>query len=251
MPSSRTSIRGLTAAFAVTGAAIVTTAPAAQATIRIPHFAAYYYAAKIGVKGGAHQDASYPVGGPTGTVVDEHAQGSYSIDERFPSVILVASGRIPGGNPTGATSPKAVINGTWNNQGHTWEDVPKITVPYSCSGTISQQYSAAPQMRWSLSGSTFRFTLHVLLDPLTVLGQESCPGNAFYLSEVDIPAYTTTFSIPKRSAGRKTIVVAISGPLAKNRPPTNDCAYSATGACTFNTAWQGVIRLTLTRTIKL
>lgn len=227
----------------------MTAAPAAQATIRIPHLAAYFYSAKIGVKGGAHQDASYP---PSASgLVEEHVQGSYSIDESFPGVILVASGRIPGGNPTGATSPRAVINGTWSNQGSIWEEVPKITVPYSCSGTISQQYSAAPQMRWSLSGSAFHFTAHVLLDPLTVLGQQTCPGNAFYLSEVDTPAYTTTFSIPKRSAGRRTIVVAISGPLAKNRPPTNDCAYSATGTCTFNTAWQGVIRLTLKRTIKL
>ena len=91
----------------------------------------------------------------------------------------------------------------------------------------------------------------MLLDSLTVLGQQTCPGNAFYLSEVDIPAYTTTFSIPKRSVGRRTIVVAISGPLAKSRPPANDCSYSATGKCTFNTAWHGVVRLTLTRTITL
>jgi len=84
-----------------------------------------------------------------------------------------------------------------------------------------------------------------------VLGEQSCPGNALYLSQVDIPAYSTTFSIPKRNVGKKTIVVAVSGPLAKYRPPTNDCGYLAGGSCAFNTAWQGVIRLTRVRTIKL
>ena len=238
-------------ALGVAGAVFATPLPGAQARVRIPHFTAYYYAAKISVKGGAHQDASYPTGGASGTVVDEHAQGSFSIDDTFPSVVLVASGRIPGGNPSGSTGTKAVVNGTWTNQGNTWDDAAKTKVPYTCAGTIGQQYAAAPQMRWSLSGSAMRFNAHVLNDPLTVLGQQSCPGNAFYLSEVDTPAYSTTFSIPRRSLGRKTIVVAVSGPLGKYRPPVNECRYSAGGTCAFNTAWQGVIRLTRVRTLKL
>ena len=233
----------------IAGAAIATPVPGAQARIRIPHFAAYQYSAKISVKGGAHQDASYPPGA-SGSVVDERAQASYSIDEPFPGVILVASGKIPGGNPTRATAPKVVVNGTWTNQGNTWDDVAKAKMPYSCNGTIGQQYAAAPQLSWRRSGSAFRFTVHVLNDALTVLGQRSCPGNAFYLSEVDTPAYSTTFSIPKRSVGKKKIVVAVSGPLAKYRPPANDCRYSADGNCTFNTAWQGIVRLTRVRTIK-
>jgi hypothetical protein len=237
-------------ALALAGAALMAGAPAAQAKIAILHFTAYYYSAKIGVKGGAHQDASYPPG-VQGTVVEEHAQASYSIDESFPGVILVASGRIPGaGNPTRSTSPMAVVNGTWSNQGTTWDELSRTTVPYSCNGTISQQYGAAPQLRWSVTGSAFRFTAYVLLDPLTVLGQQACPGNAFYLSEVDTPAYQTTFSIPKRNVGKRTIVVNISGPLAAHRPPAADCSYSATGTCAFSTAWQGVIRLTRTRTLK-
>jgi hypothetical protein len=235
----------------VAGVAMATPAVGAQAKIQVPRFTAYYYSAKISVKGGAHQDASYPPGGPTGTVVDEHAQASYSVDDPFPSVVLVASGKIPGGNPTGATASNAVVNGTWTNQGATWDAVAKVNVPYSCNGTIGQQYGAAPQLRWKLSGATFRFTAHVLNDPLTVLGEQSCPGNAFYLAQVDVPAYSTTFSIPKRSVGKKTIVVTVSGPLSEHRPPASDCSYSVGGTCTFNTAWQGVIRLTRIRTIKL
>lgn len=244
-------MRGAAVAFGVAGAAIMTGVPAGQAKIQIPHFTAYSYSAKISVKGGAHQDASYPAGGPTGIVVDEHAQASFSIDDPFPGVILVASGKMPGANPTGSTGPAAVVNGTWTNQGNTWDEVANTKVPYSCGGTIGQQYSAAPQLRWTRSGSAFHFTAHVLNDSLTVLGEQTCPGNAFYLSQVDIPAYSTTFSIPMRSVGRKTIVVAVSGPLAHDRPPTNDCSYSASGTCTFNTAWQGVIRLTRTRIIRL
>jgi hypothetical protein len=72
-----------------------------------------------------------------------------------------------------------------------------------------------------------------------------------YLGQVDIPAYLTTFSIPAREFGRKTIVKAISGPLAEHRPPSHDCAYNAGASCTFNTTWHGVVRFTRIRTLKI
>jgi len=61
-------------------------------------------------------------------------------------VILVASGKIPGGNPTGATGLYAAVNGTWTNQGNTWDSVAEVKVPYSCNGTIGQQYEPSPQL---------------------------------------------------------------------------------------------------------
>ena len=240
---------GVLAAVATTVAAL---APAAQTRPVIPHFTIVFYTAKISIKGGAHQDqANAPTANTaSGLVVSEHAQGSYTVDTVFPEVTFVVSGTVPGGSPKLASARRVVVNGAWTNQGGTWDAVAKTTRPYTCSGTIGASGSGSPLLRWRKRASTLAFTAEVLHNLLTVNGQRSCPGNSFYLSQVDIPAYSTTFSIPMRELGRRTIVKSISGPLAVNRPPSHDCGYDATASCTFNTAWQGVIRFTRVRTVK-
>jgi hypothetical protein len=251
MQINRNRARRIGVGLAAAGSLLVLV-PAAQAKPRIPHYTAYTYKAKLSIKGGAHQDQSIApdANTPQGEVVNEHVVGSYSIDAHFQDVFFVVRGKLKAPHVTNA--PKAVVNGTWTNQGQTWNSVTKTTESYTCSGGIDSSVpGAGAEMRWRKRGSGLHFTVEALQTLLKVNGERSCPGNAFYLSQVDMPAYITEFSIPRGSIGNKTIVKSVSGPLAENRPPSDDCAYLSGATCTFNTTWQGVVRLTRVRKLKL
>ncbi len=223
-----------------------------NAAPRIPHFTMWIYKVTIGVKGGATLDGKYPPARPAdasrNSVLEEHWKGSFFVDTTFPSMTF-AVGQVPGNRNSFGDTQRAVINGTWTNSGTKWIDPDHgITGPFSCSGRIHSSIpSPSTVINVSKKGASLNFKLEVPADELTSPGD--CPstyGANGSMSYANGRAYVTKFSLSTRDLGKKTITKQISGPLANLAWHQYTC-----NRCTFTMAWHGVVKFTLTRTIKM
>jgi hypothetical protein len=215
----------------------------------------YIYKAKVAVKGGTTLSNAYSGTGAVGDVQHESSTGSFSVDATIRSLILY-TGKVPSNIPrTLGGGAATVINGTWSDQGEKWLDpVHGTKEPFTCGGTI---VSTAPPGNMDLKGrrsaSKVAFTLRTQTVQLTNKPPMSCPNGsrAASLGGIESDVYETTFSIPKSQIGRKTIVKAISGPLAKYRSYLAVVCGGNPGGCTYNMAWHGTVRFTRVRVFKI
>lgn len=221
--------------------------------VTIPHYTAYTYTAKVGVKGGLTMTNTLS-GSYNGDMVQESESGSYSIDGTIHS-LLFFSGKLPKGvGKSWNGYSQAVVNGSWSDQGTTWVDIDNnVTAPFTCNGTIN--LAVAPggmELSWKRSGSTLNFTLASSQSELEEVGSDACPNDSEvgWLQATDPTVYVTQFTLPASQIGRKTISLQASGPLAENRQFFLENCASATGT-NCNLTWQGTVQFTRARIMKL
>lgn len=236
----RSPLRSLALCGAVTALCALGGASAAEA-----RYALNEYRITVGVKGG--ENLSTDQGGIyTGDMVTEALSGSFTIEGRMTSSMLL-SGRPPARVPRafGAYSA-ATVNGTWSAQGTKWVDAPnKLTGPFTCAGTIAPSVAGQMQLSWKRTATAYRFTLDALQQELYHLGFDGCPNDTRTgpLQGASPDLYSTVFSIPRSQIGAKSISRQVSGPLAKNRIYwTQHCPGGSTNGCSF--AWQGTVKFT-------
>lgn len=240
-------------AIATIGALGAATAMSARPVL--PHYAMYFYKAKVSVKGGTNLSNSYSGTGSVGDVQHESSVGSFSVDGTI-NGMLFFTGKPPSSVPrTIDGGGVAVVNGTWSDQGEKWLDpVNGTTEPFTCDGTIA---STAPPGNMTFkairSASKIKFTLSMQTVQLTNKPPDSCPNDsrAPSLGGIEPDVYATQFSVPKSKIGQKTFVEKISGPLAENRSFLAVVCSGNSSGCTYNMAWQGVVRFTRTRVFKI
>jgi len=221
----------------------------------LPHYTIYFYKAKIGVKGGTTLSNTYSGTGAVGDVQHESSTSSLSVDGTISSLIFYV-GTVPRGVPrTLESGTPTVINGTWSDQGEKWLDpVHGTTEPFTCGGTIA---STAPPgnmiLKATRSASKVAFTLRTQTVQLKNKPPDNCPNDsrAASLGGIEPEVYETQFSIPKSKIGHKTIVETISGPLAKYRSFLAVVCSGNSSGCTYNMTWQGNIRFTRVRVVKV
>jgi hypothetical protein len=241
----------LALASAAAAAAALAIAPLAQAR-SITYVKLYTYSVKVAVKGGGTFDGAFPRdpgAARAGDVLEEHHQASYSLDARFPDAVFAPTKLRGYPATTGDTRP-TTVNGTWSTQGTKWVDPDHdVTAPFTCSGRLKTGTpSPATVLEYRRQTTSFRFTLEVLADELLRDGDcadvNGVRGNMLYANS---RAYEVRFTIPKSRFGTKTITKTISGPDAAQ--PWRQ--YTCDSTCTFSTAWQGVVRLTRKRVLRV
>jgi hypothetical protein len=225
---------------------------ASTAAPKIPHFTLWVYAMKVGTKGALTYDGHYyppsnPADASYGDVRDEHFVGSFSVDTTMRNLVF-AKGHARGvRNSLGDTEP-AVLNGTWTDGGTMFIDDRGDTKPFSCSGKVGTSVpTVSAVLNIKTTASTLNFKLEIPPDELTSHSEcadtNGIQGGMSYANNL---AYTTTFSISRSQLGRKTITKQISGPLHSLHWHQYECGQQ----CSFNLAWHGVVKLTLSRVIR-
>jgi hypothetical protein len=233
-------------------------AAALPARTAVPHanYTIYMYKAKVAVKGGTTLSNTYTSDiGAVGDVKQENAGGSFHVDGTITN-ILVYVGKVPKRFPLTTTAgASAVVNGTWSDQGRKWSDPSNgVTVPFTCGGKIA---AVTPQgavgVEATRGASSFKIRLAVETVELTDNPPGVCPNKseAQTLRRVDSDVYVTELLIPKSQMGEKTFVRQISGPLAKYRSELGGACSDNPSSCSFNMTWQGNVRFTRTRTIRI
>lgn len=245
-------LRALQAAAAITAAACLLSAGAAQA--RAPRYTLYTYKVTMGVSGAANLDANNPDAAEDHAVIQEHFTASYHLDGRFPYVVFV-TGKAPRGflaNKFDDTEA-VVLNGTWNDAGTEWIDYPaRVSGPFTCGGAVKKEvHGAGTELLYNKKGSKLNFRLYTLHSGL-ITTPDSCADTSGIDGGLQWPngyAYETPFSLPTSDIGRKSFSKTISGPLASlNWHQYSSCFSNP--RCNFTMAWQGVLRFTRTRVFK-
>lgn len=211
----------------------------------------YLYDLKVGMKGGAKLDGSYPeaiASGRTGEVVDEHFQASYSVDGRF-RLLSFPTAKVPGLPSTLGDTAPATVNGTWSNQGVKLLDpVLKTTGPFQCGGRIDAEVPPGTTVvEYRRTATRFRVTLTLPAAPLrSEPACSSADGAQGSMAYANGDAYKTVFTVKRSELGRRRITKTISGPVAGLPWRQYEC-----NRCTFSMAWQGTATLTLRRKTRL
>jgi hypothetical protein len=204
----------------------------------------------VGVKGG-ESNTGADLGNRDDYAATQALSGSLSVSGRMRDATFTPSSSTRGIPRTGNVTGRATVNGTWSMQGAKWVSYrDRTTTQFTCAGTMGLTVQPQMSLSWRRKGSSYRFTLHALQQEVYENGLGACPSGAVPgpLHAASPQLFTTTFSIPYRSMGARTLKRRVSGPLAANRVFfTQNCPRA--GACSL--AWQGTVTFRRTRTIRL